>query len=86
VVGNPNPVNGPSQSVPATPNFERYKLHQDAAGNRLLTIAGLDHPKRSYDLVEGLIRRRYTDEHIRLILGGNARRVMAAIWAGGAAG
>jgi membrane dipeptidase len=83
VVGNPNPVNGPAQSVPATPNFERYRLHVDANGNRLLTIGGLDHPKRSYDLTEGLISRKYSDDHIRLILGSNAVRVLSDIWSGG---
>jgi membrane dipeptidase len=81
VVGNPNPVNGPGAGNPATPNFERYRLHRDARGELLLTIKGLDHPKRTFDLTEALIRRRYTDEHIRLILGGNAARVLASIWA-----
>jgi membrane dipeptidase len=32
-----------------------------------------------FDLTEGLIRRGYTDQQIRLILGGNWRRVIAAI-------
>jgi len=82
VVGNPNPVNGPAESVPATPNFGRYRIHVDAGGNRLLTIEGLDHPKRSYDLAEGLIRRGYSDEHIRMILGGNAVRVLSDVWRG----
>ncbi|MEO6446334.1 MAG: membrane dipeptidase [Gemmatimonadaceae bacterium] len=82
VVGNPNPVNGPGAGNPATPNFERYRLHVDANGERLLTIRGLDHPKRTYDLTEGLVRRTYSDEHIRLILGANAARVLGAIWNG----
>ncbi|HEY9141993.1 MAG TPA: hypothetical protein VIN93_13940 [Bryobacteraceae bacterium] len=33
-----------------------------------------------YDLTDGLIRRKYTDEHIRLILGENWRRVLSDIW------
>lgn len=82
VVGNPNPVNGPGAGNPATPNFERYRLHVDAKGERLLTIAGLDHPKRTFDLTEGLIRRKYTDRHINLMLGGNAARVLTTIWKG----
>jgi microsomal dipeptidase-like Zn-dependent dipeptidase len=36
-------------------------------------------------LVEGLIRRKYTDEHIRLILGENWRRVLDSIWSAPAA-
>jgi len=82
VVGNPNPVNGPAESVPPTPNFERYHLHVDANGKRLLTIEGLDHPKRMFDLTEGLIKRGYSDAHIKLILGGNAVRALSSIWNG----
>jgi membrane dipeptidase len=32
-----------------------------------------------FDLTDGLIRRGYSDEHIRLVLGGNWRRVIGAI-------
>lgn len=43
-------------------------------------IEGLDHPRRIYDLTEGLIRRGYSNDVVTLILGGNARRVLAQIW------
>jgi membrane dipeptidase len=43
-------------------------------------IEGLNHPRRMFDLTEGLIRRRYTDDEIRGILGGNFRRVLAKSW------
>lgn len=82
LVGNPNPVNGPGAGNPATPNFERYHLHRDAKGELLLTIKGLDHPKRVFDLTEGLLRRGYSDAEITLILGGNAIRVLSTIWKG----
>jgi membrane dipeptidase len=45
-----------------------------------LDIEGVDHPKRMYDLTEGLIRRKYSDDNIRAILGGNFRRVLSQIW------
>jgi membrane dipeptidase len=45
-----------------------------------IDIEGLDHPKRMFDLTEGLIRRKYTDTHIEGILGGNFRRVLSEIW------
>ena len=48
-----------------------------------LDIEGADHPKRMYDLTEGLIRRKYSDDNIRGILGGNFKRVLAEIWAPG---
>jgi membrane dipeptidase len=33
-----------------------------------------------FDLTEGLIRRRYSDADIALVLGGNAVRVLTDIW------
>jgi membrane dipeptidase len=47
----------------------------------MLTIRGLDHPRRTFDLTEAFIRRGYSDEHIRLVLGGNWRRALGAIQA-----
>jgi membrane dipeptidase len=69
--GNPNPVNG--EPMRETPNWDRYRLHKDEKRQWMLTIRGLDHPRRMFDLTEGLIRRGYTDQHIRLILGELAR-------------
>ncbi|MEZ5289165.1 MAG: membrane dipeptidase [Vicinamibacterales bacterium] len=45
-----------------------------------IDIEGVDHPKRVFDLTEGLIRRGYSDADIRGVLGGNFRRVIARIW------
>jgi len=50
-----------------------------------IDIEGLDHPRRMFDLTEGLIRRRYSDPEIRGVLGGNFIRVLGRIWAGQAA-
>ena len=52
----------------------KYRVHQREA------VAHLDHPKRIYDLTDGLIRRKFTDEQIRLILGENWRRALTEIW------
>jgi membrane dipeptidase len=82
VIGNPNPVNGATLSVPPTPNFDRYRMHLDAKGERMLTVAGLDHPKRMFDVADGLIRRKYSDANITAIIGGNAQRVLTTIWKG----
>jgi membrane dipeptidase len=79
LVGNPNPINAPQDRTPQSqPNFARYHFRTDTDGR--ITIRGLDHPKRVYDLTEALIARRYSDEHIRLVLGGNWARVLASIW------
>jgi membrane dipeptidase len=45
-----------------------------------IDIEGLDHPRRVFDLTEGLIRRRYSDDEIRGILGGNFARVLTQVW------
>jgi len=45
-----------------------------------IDVEGLDHPKRMFDLTEGLIRRKYTDAEIEGILGGNFKRVLSQIW------
>lgn len=81
LIGNANPVNSSSatQAVPSNQaNFDRYHFHVGANGRPAVT--GLDHSKRTYDLTEGLIRRKYNDAEIGLMLGGNWRRVLSAIW------
>lgn len=78
IVGNPNPIGGGMQPS-SQANFDRYKVHADANGR--ITVKGLDHPKRMFDLTEGLIRRGYTDADVKLILGGNAIRALTEIWA-----
>lgn len=79
LVGNPNPVGGPGLAdIQAQPHFERYGYRTGEDGR--ITIRGLDHPRRVYDLAEGLIRRRYADADIRAVLGGNFVRALGAIW------
>ena len=76
VRGNPNPMGVPEPTN--QPNFDRYRLHRDTDSS--ITVKQLDHPKRAYDVAEGLIRRRYSDANIRLILGGNWARCLGTIW------
>ncbi len=45
-----------------------------------IDVEGLDHPKRMFDLADGLIRRKYSDADIEGILGGNFSRVLKQIW------
>lgn len=52
----------------------RYKLRE------LDNIEAVAHPRRVYDLAEGLIRRGYSNNEIALILGGNFQRVLTTIW------
>jgi membrane dipeptidase len=43
-------------------------------------INGVDDIKRVYDLTEGMIRRKYSDTNIKLILGDNFKRVLSELW------
>ncbi|MGE0442952.1 MAG: dipeptidase [Gemmatimonadales bacterium] len=45
-----------------------------------IDIDEVAHPKRVYDLTEGLIRRKYSDADILGMLGGNFQRVLGEIW------
>jgi membrane dipeptidase len=43
-------------------------------------IERLNHPKRFYDIAQGLIKRGYSNKDIGGILGGNFQRVLTRIW------
>jgi membrane dipeptidase len=68
----------------ALPEPVRKKLHSSYKASYGFRekddIEGVDYPKRTYDLTEGLIRRGYSDANIELILGGNFQRVLSQIW------
>ena len=56
----------------------KYKCHTN--DKFLIGIEELNHQKRTFDVAEGLIRRNYSDDHIKLILGENFRRVLKDIF------
>jgi membrane dipeptidase len=45
-------------------------------------LDGVAYDKKIFDVTEGLIRRKYSRENIRLILGGNFQRALTQIWNG----
>lgn len=45
-----------------------------------IDVEGFDHPQKVFDLTEEMVRRGYTDEHIGLVLGGNFKRLLEAVW------
>lgn len=71
-------------ALPA-PILERFRVSfKSSYGFRdRIDIEGLDHPRKMFDLVEGLIRRGYSDAQIRAVLGGNFSRVLTQIWGSG---
>jgi membrane dipeptidase len=77
VMGLGNPIGG-GVRPDAQPNFERYRYHVERAEH--VATNGLDHPKRMFDITDGLIKRGYNDADVKSILGGNAVRVLSKIW------
>lgn len=65
-------------SLGSQPNFSRYNAYFDEEGRA--AVDGLSHPKRLFDLTEALVRRKHTDAHIKLLLGGSFARVLSATW------
>ncbi|HEY1726403.1 MAG TPA: membrane dipeptidase [Steroidobacteraceae bacterium] len=55
----------------------RYHIH----GTREV-VAGLEGPDRMYELTMAMVRRGYSDDNIKFVLGGNWRRVLGEIWRG----
>ena len=77
--GSPRVPPGESLGPESQPNFERYNAFYTDDG--FVHIEGLDHPKRVFDLTDGLIRRGFNDDEIRMMLGGNFARVLSELWA-----
>jgi len=68
-------------ALPEPVRKELYSQYKASYGFReKQDIEGADHPKRTYDLAEGLIRGGYSDANIELILGGNFQRVLTQVW------
>ena len=78
-LGSPIPKAGQTAAIANQPNFDRYNaFYADDGG---VHVDGMAHPKRLFDLVEAMGRRRYSDDTIRLVLGGNFIRAVGASWA-----
>lgn len=58
----------------ADPRYHVHGTHE--------VVPGLEGPNRFFELTAALVRRGYTDEHIRLVLGANWQRVLGEIWRG----
>lgn len=66
------------------PEAERKALHSHYKSTYAFRekddVEHLDHPKRFYDIADGLIRRGYSDRDIEGVLGGNFQRVLTQVW------
>jgi microsomal dipeptidase-like Zn-dependent dipeptidase len=55
-----------------------YYVHTDDEWR--IGVEELDHPQRTFDVAEGLLRRGYSDTDAALVLGGNFVRVLCSIF------
>lgn len=68
---------------PTAPEEQKRNLAQFDPAYRMrdsVWIEGINYPKKVFDLVEGFVRRRYSDQVIAGILGGNFRRALSVVW------
>ena len=56
----------------------KYKTHTNERYQ--ISIDGLNYARRTFDVVEGLIRRNYSDDQIKLVLSENFKRVLKNIF------
>ena len=79
-VGSDIDLNGYDDMPPAL-NRQLRASYKGSYGFRdKIDIERIDHPKRMFDLTEGLIRRKYGDKAIEGILGENFKRVLSQVW------
>lgn len=79
-VGSDIDLDGYDDMPPAQLKALRDSYKSSYGFRERIDIEGIDHPKRMFDLTEGLIRRKYSDADITGILGGNFVRVLGTIW------
>jgi membrane dipeptidase len=79
-IGSDSDLNG-YDDMPADQLKQLKESYKASYGFRdKIDIEGFDHPRKTFDLTEALIRRGYSDENIGAILGGNFRRLLGATW------
>ena len=81
-VGSDIDLNGYDDMPPALNRQLRAGYKGSYGFREKIDIEGIDHPRRMFDLAEGLIRRKYSEKDIEGILGGNFKRVLSQIWTG----
>ena len=80
-IGSDSDLNG-YDDMPEDQRKELLGMYKSSyAFREKLDTDGFDHPKKTFDLTEALIRRGYGDSNIEAVLGGNFRRLLGSTWA-----
>lgn len=80
-LGAPIPRGNEPLAIASQVNFDRYRPYYAEDGG--VHVDGMAHPKRLFDLTEAMVRRKHSDETIKLVLGGNFVRAVGASWVAG---
>lgn len=79
-IGSDADLNGYDDMAPEEYAALKASYKDSYAFRDKIDIDGFDHPLKVFDLTEELIRRGYSDDNIRAVLGGNFRRLLAQVW------
>lgn len=79
-IGSDADLNGYDDMAPDEYEALKAGYKESYAFRDKIDIDGFDHPRKVFDLTEELIRRNYSDENIRAVLGGNFRRLLGQVW------
>lgn len=79
-IGTDSDLNGYDDTSPEMNKMLRGAYKDSYAFREKIDVDGFDHPLKIYDLVEELIRRKYSDDNIRAVLGGNFQRLLTSTW------
>lgn len=79
-IGSDSDLNGYDDMSPAVKAQMRAAYKASYAIREKADTDGFDDPMKMYSLTEELLRRKYSDENIRAILGGNFLRLLTTVW------
>ena len=79
-IGSDSDLHGYDDVSPEMNRRLRGAYKESYAFRDKIDVDGFDHPLKMYDLADELIRRNYTDEHVRAVLGGNFLRLLETAW------
>jgi membrane dipeptidase len=81
-IGTDSDLYGYDDTSPEMNKMLRGAYKDSYAFREKIDVDGFDHPLKMYDLTEELIRRKYSDQNIQAVLGGNFQRLLTSTWGG----
>lgn len=79
-IGSDSDLYGYDDMKPEQNKMLRAAYKGSYAFREKIDVDGFDHPLKMFDLTEELIRRNYSDENIKAVLGNNFKRLLQNTW------